>query len=137
MTISWQTCAAAFSTPASSPDAALSHRLVSLALASAEMFGAEAMRDLHAATAAFTVGLFASEDPPVGVEEAADAVALLEDDAAVVLEEAAGAEDDVAELDEEELLPHPPMRAATASSAESFLIMGDTLVIRAATFSVV
>jgi hypothetical protein len=109
----------------------LSHSDVSLDLASAEMFGAAAIRDLHAATAALTSGLLASELPPVGVEEAADDVALLEDDAAVVLEDA-GAEDD-----EELLLPHPPMRAATASSAESFLIMADTLVISAATFSVV
>lgn len=111
----------------------MSHSDVSLDLASAEIFGAEAIRDLQAAMAALTAGLFASADPPVGLEEAADEAALLEDAAAVVLEEAAGAEDD----DEELLLPHPPMRAATASSAVRCLIMADTLVVCAATFSVV
>ncbi len=39
-------------------------------------------------------------------------------------------------LEEELLLPHPPIMAATASRAESFLIMADTLAATAAAFSV-
>ncbi len=114
----------------------MSHNVVSFVLASDDRFGAASIRCLHAATAALTAGLLAIEDPPVGVVVLADAAALLDDDAAVVLEvEAAGVED--AELDEEELLPHPPMMAATASSAESVLIMRETLVIDTDRFSVV
>jgi hypothetical protein len=135
LTISWQTWAAALRTPASLPEAAWSHRLVSFAFASAEMFGAAAIRDLHAAMAALTAGLLAIAEPPV---EPAEDAALLDDAAAVVLELVAGAADDDVDavLEEELLLPHPPITAATASRAESFLIMADTLAATAAAFSV-
>ena len=96
-----------------------------MALASAEMLGAAAIRELHAATAALTAGLLATAPE--------EAEALLDDAAAVVLELVAGADDEDAVLEEELLLPHPPMKAATASSAESFLIMADTLAAQAAT----
>jgi hypothetical protein len=135
---SWQTWAAALSTLASSPEAALSHRVVNFDLASEDKVGAAAIRCLQAATACLTAGLFAIEDPPEGVVEllaAADEVAEFAVVAAVVAElEAAGV---AAELDEEELPPHPPIRAATASSAKSVLIMRDTLKARVLSFSVV
>ena len=125
------------STLASSPEAALSHRVVNFDLASADRVGAPAIRCLQAATACLTAGLFAIEDPPEGVVEllaAADEVAEFAVVAAVVAELEAGV---AAELDEEELPPHPPIRAATASSAESVLIMRDTLKARLLSFSVV
>ena len=126
------------STLASSPEAALSHRVDNFDLASEDRVGAPAIRCLQAATACLTAGLFAIEDPPEGVVEllaAADEVAEFAVVAAVVAElEAAGV---AAELDEEELPPHPPIRAATASSAKSVLIMRDTLKARVLSFSVV
>jgi hypothetical protein len=127
LTISWQTCDAALTTAASLPEAAWSHRLVSLPLASDDRFGAAEIRCLQAATAAWICGLLARLPPPEGDElvGAADdvVVALV---GAELLELAA----DVAAvvLDEELLPPQPAMTAATTASVANVLIMVATLI---------
>jgi hypothetical protein len=116
------------STAASLPDAASSHRWLSLPLASDDRFGAAEILDLQEATAAWIVGLLARPAPPEGVElvdaAADDVVAAL----VGVLE--LGAEllelvaDDAAGLLDEELLPpHPATTAATTASVANVLIM--------------
>lgn len=125
MTNSWQTFASAFLRLAGSPFAASSQIVTNLAFALADSVGAAWMLDLHFATAAFTVGLFATLAPPAALlallaEPVLVAAALL------VLLDAAGVGLAVGVL-LLLLLPHPASSAlptaATASRELSLLFI--------------